>query len=107
MAVTSIHTVYSVPDHPSPLPVKLPCPRVQLRTAMPSYRDEATDTSSHLFQFYFYFSPFLSSSKNFPSSFMLLQINSEKGLRVAEWLISFFSTLLPISSKVTVPKNGL
>lgn len=50
--------------------------------------------------------PFLSSSKNFPSSFMLLQINREKGLRGAEWLISFFSTLLPISSKVTVPKMG-
>lgn len=56
-------------------------------------------------QSYFYFSPFLSSSKIFPSSFMLLQINSEKGLRVTEWLISFFSTLLPISSKVTVPKK--
>lgn len=41
--------MYSVPDHPSLLPMKLPCPRVQLRTAMPSYGDEAADTSKSPF----------------------------------------------------------
>lgn len=97
------HTVYNVPDHPSLLPMKLPCLRVQLRTAMSSYGDRATDTSSHLFQSYFCSSPPLCKKLCFLLHAAANKQQKElKGGRVVDFL--------PLTCSfhfLRSPKNGL